>query len=150
MPTSLGGFYNMIFASNRNAYEYILSWHILNYCISRRMEYNHELKEAQGNEFKGISDDDKQKILEKEYILHSETVFAGLISDIIISKIRSKFYKNLVQLFESGDLVPFNQLYGLVEKIVTSLIRQKSADDQNFQFAKYFKQEVSWTEIKTC
>ena len=53
------------------------------------------------------------------------------------------------QLFEKGDVVPFNQIYGLVEKIVTSLIRQKSKDDPNFQFAKYFKQDVSWTDMKT-
>lgn len=146
--SSVGGYYDVIFDSSHQVWEYLLAYNILDFCERRRKEFQISFRDAEKNDFEGLTEEQKEELRARQFLSHSETHVAALIGELVKDRVAPRFYDKLAKIYETGDPKAIVYIHSLIEEILTQYFLEKMRT-QGFQLSKYFKTPKSWTEIRS-
>jgi AIPR protein len=144
----VGGWYEFIFKPERSAWEYLLANQIIEYCERRKAEFIAEYKEAERQLFEGLDEEELAILEARQYIAHADRHVCAYISRIVRDSVAETHYKDFVHAIEEGKTQPLDLLFGLVDSILTSNVRERM-NERAFQLSRYWKSKKAWPDARS-
>jgi hypothetical protein len=150
VSTERDGFYDEIFTDSTTVHDLLLPMCLLEKIEGKIKEFTKEYKEAEENNFRGISQEDQERLKRRLFLKHANYILLAMMGYLMRKKYDDDFSsREILEKLETNNFdEKFDQLYDVVMTSLDGKIFGKTKADPDFSPRNYFLRTSAMDELQ--